>query len=81
MDHLLVNSRCKQPLTIGTRDRTVYCVSDFDWDDEKNEFLKSARGISFEDMVFHIQNGDAVITVYLPEIDEWSDDFKVRVTS
>ena len=33
-------------------------MSDFDWDDEKNEFLKSIRGISFEDVVFHIQNGD-----------------------
>jgi uncharacterized DUF497 family protein len=35
-------------------------VSDFDWDDEKNEFLKRTRGISFEDVVFHIQNGDVL---------------------
>jgi uncharacterized DUF497 family protein len=35
-------------------------VSDFDWDDEKNEFLKRTRGVSFEDVVFHIQNGDVL---------------------
>jgi uncharacterized DUF497 family protein len=35
-------------------------VSDFDWNDEKNEFLKSARGVSFEEVVFHIQNGDVL---------------------
>ena len=35
-------------------------MSDFDWNDEKNEFLKSARGVSFEEVVFHIQNGDVL---------------------
>jgi uncharacterized DUF497 family protein len=35
-------------------------VSDFDWNDEKNEFLKSTRGVSFEEVVFHIQNGDVL---------------------
>jgi uncharacterized DUF497 family protein len=35
-------------------------VSEFDWDDEKNEFLKRTRGVSFEDVVFHIQNGDVL---------------------
>ena len=35
-------------------------MSGFDWNDEKNEFLKSARGVSFEEVVFHIQNGDVL---------------------
>jgi uncharacterized DUF497 family protein len=35
-------------------------VSDFDWNDEKNELLKSTRGVSFEEVVFHIQNGDVL---------------------
>ncbi len=35
-------------------------MSDFDWDDEKNQFLKGTRGVSFEDVVFHIQNGDVL---------------------
>lgn len=30
----------------------------FDWDREKNETLKDTRGISFEEIVFHIENGD-----------------------
>ena len=32
------------------------------WDPEKNEFLKAERGISFEDVVFHIQAGDIIDT-------------------
>ena len=35
-------------------------MSGFDWTDEKNEFLKSTRGVSFEEVVFHIQNGDVL---------------------
>lgn len=30
----------------------------FDWDDEKNETLILERGISFEEIVFHIGQGD-----------------------
>ena len=41
-------------------------MSDFDWDDEKNELLKSTRGISFEDVVFHIQNGDVLDIIKHP---------------
>ena len=41
-------------------------MSDFDWNDEKNEFLKSARGVSFEVVVFHIQNGDVLDVIKHP---------------
>jgi uncharacterized DUF497 family protein len=41
-------------------------VNDFDWNDEKNEFLKSARGVSFEEVVFHIQNGDVLDVIQHP---------------
>ena len=47
-------------LTQGTHHGIVSGVSTFDWNDEKNEFLKSARGVSFEEIVFHIQNGDVL---------------------
>jgi len=30
----------------------------FEWTDEKEQQLKKDRGLSFEDVVFHIQNGD-----------------------
>ena len=41
-------------------------MSDFDWNDEKNELLKSSRGVSFEEVVFHIQNGDVLDIIKHP---------------
>ena len=32
----------------------------YDWDSEKNERLKTERGISFEEIVFHISQGAEV---------------------
>ena len=32
----------------------------YNWDSTKNEKLKKERKISFEEIVFHIQNGDEV---------------------
>lgn len=32
----------------------------FVWSPEKNEWLRRERGVSFEDVVFHIQAGDEV---------------------
>ena len=34
----------------------------FEWDDKKNEILKSSRNISFEEIVFYIAN-DSVLDV------------------
>jgi uncharacterized DUF497 family protein len=33
-------------------------VSYFAWNSEKNEILKSERGVSFEEAVLHIEQGD-----------------------
>lgn len=30
----------------------------FDWNDEKNRWLRAVRGVSFESVVFHIEAGD-----------------------
>ena len=30
----------------------------FNWNPEKNEHLRGERGISFEEILFHIENGD-----------------------
>lgn len=38
----------------------------FAWNPEKNEWLKRERGISFEDVVFHIQAGDQVDLIEHP---------------
>ncbi len=32
-------------------------MNEFDWSDEKNESLEKTRGICFEDIVIHVQNG------------------------
>jgi len=41
-------------------------VPEFDWDDEKNALLEQRRGVSFEDVVFHIENGDILDIVRHP---------------
>lgn len=46
-------------------------MSDFDWNEEKNEFLKSARGVSFEEVVFHIQNGDVLDVIKHPNANRY----------
>ena len=42
----------------ATRYITLAAVKFFAWDDDKNAKLKAARGIGFEDVVFHIERGD-----------------------
>ena len=38
----------------------------FSWNDEKNELLQRQRGVSFEDVVFHIQRGDLLSVIDHP---------------
>ncbi len=38
----------------------------FTWDNAKNEKLRAERGISFEDVVFHIERGDILDIVEPP---------------
>ena len=37
------------------------------WDPEKNTLLKIQRGVSFEDVVFHIMVGDILDTIEHPD--------------
>lgn len=41
-------------------------MSDFDWNDEKNEMLAQTRGVCFEDVLVHIQNGDVLDVIRHP---------------
>ena len=41
-------------------------MSDFDWNDKKNEFLQSTPGVSFDKVLFHIQNGDVLDVIKHP---------------
>jgi hypothetical protein len=36
----------------------IFPVKYFAWNQEENDFLKKERGISFEEIVFHIEKGD-----------------------
>jgi len=38
----------------------------YDWSDEKNEWLKQERGITFEDVVFHLAHGGLLDTIEHP---------------
>ncbi len=49
----------------------VYRMSEFDWDEDKNLFLERARGIGFEDVVFHIENGDVLDVIRHPNKDRY----------
>ena len=41
-------------------------MREFDWNDDKNEFLEQTQSVSFEDVVFHIQNGDVLDIIKHP---------------
>lgn len=38
----------------------------FAWSAAKNEYLKKARGISFEDVLFHLEAGDVLDVIVHP---------------
>ena len=46
-------------------------MSEFAWNDEKNGFLERTRGIGFEDVVFHIRNGDVLDVIRHPNKDRY----------
>ena len=46
-------------------------MSEFDWNDEKSESLEKTRGICFEDIVIHIQNGCVLEVIKHPNRDRY----------
>lgn len=45
----------------------------YDWNDEKNEILKSVRGVSFEEVVLAIENGDLLDRLKHPNSVKYPD--------
>lgn len=43
----------------------------FAWNADKNEQLKAERGVSFEEVVFHIENGDLLDEVDHPNLEKY----------
>ena len=46
-------------------------MSEFDWSDEKSESLEKTRGICFEDIVVHVQNGCVLEVIKHPSKDRY----------
>jgi uncharacterized DUF497 family protein len=46
-------------------------MKSFSWNDEKNASLIQERGISFEEIVFHIENGDVLDLLEHPKRDRY----------
>ena len=43
----------------------------FEWNDDKNEWLKRVRRISFEEIVYHISEGDLLDVLEHPDQDRY----------
>ncbi len=43
----------------------------FTWDADKNEKLRAGRGISFEEIVFHVDHGDVLDILEHPNHEEY----------
>ena len=43
----------------------------FDWSDEKDAELRQERGIGFEDVLFHLQSGDLLLTAPHPNREQY----------
>ena len=46
-------------------------MSEFDWDDEKNEMLERVPGVCFEDVLVCIQNGGVINVIRHPQRDRY----------
>jgi uncharacterized DUF497 family protein len=44
---------------------------DFDWNEDKNEYLKQQRGVCFEDVVVAINNGTVLDVIEHPDPDKY----------
>ena len=66
----------------GTHRATHPRVKFFAWDAEKNGTLRSERGISFEEIVFHIERGDVLDILEHPNQQRYGGQriFVVRVS-
>ena len=46
-------------------------MKSYDWSDEKNEWLKQVRNVTFEDVVFHLAHGGLLDTLEHPNRQEY----------
>ncbi len=48
-------------------------MSTFNWDEDKNTWLKRERGVSFEEVIFCIENGNLLDVIRHPNQKKYSD--------
>lgn len=60
-------------MTLGIHCAIVTCMKQIHWNAEKNQTLISDRGISFEDILFSMQNGDLLDDVCHPNSGKYPD--------
>ncbi len=46
-------------------------MSSYDWNDEKNEWLKRERGLSFEDVLFHLAHDGLLDVIEHPKQNQY----------
>lgn len=51
----------------------IFGMKYFAWNNEKNQQLKAERGISFEEVVFHIEKGDLLEIVEHPNPERYKE--------
>jgi uncharacterized DUF497 family protein len=59
----------KRPELLVAKAHTLWYVrtmKPYDWADEKNEWLRQERGLTFEDIVFHLAHGGLLDTIQHP---------------
>ena len=45
----------------------------FEWNPEKNDWLRAIRGVTFEEIVFHVHNGDLLDVLEHPNKSRYPD--------
>jgi len=58
-------------MTKGTRRVSLICMKQINWNAEKNQILMNERGVSFEDIVFSMQQGDLLDDLCHPNKDKY----------
>ena len=55
----------------GTQCANILCMKSYVWDNEKNAWLSAERGITFERVVFRIQNNGLLDVIRHPNIKKY----------
>jgi hypothetical protein len=50
----------------------VWIMLLYDWNDDKNDWLKRVRGLGFEDIVFHLERGGLLDTIEHPNQNKYA---------